>query len=598
MTPTATTIRSQIKYEFIFETDEMGVSLPSEIGTGAFARVLKAWQRTDENRVRRVAIKILRDDATLNHERLFEQEIRLVKELNATGSVNVVTALDIIELPPLVLCGSGRMYSPHCPQCGQGPLKRLDPEGEEHPCLACDACSMPPISPRHRDEVRKLFHARAKPFAIEGPLADQGTVVNFVHRKALVMELLESKLPEYLTRRHRDLIDEWRHRGVDLSLYDDDGAHGSRVMQPPRKPAGWTHRLTHWWRPDAPEVLVPKAMLLEKLLMMVQLAEAVAWLHHDERQIVHKDLAPDNVMVHSLGGLDAAWRASADLSLQACLDEMVTYPTVAARVIDFGLADQGKLTRSWYEEETPIGQNKSPYMSPEAEKRPNKLNQMLAFDRTEPRFRLIALKDIREGDIIADGRYPNHEHDIIVNRIEMATDQQDAYAYYEGTPDPTGEPRYVHIPMLGEAHDIFSLGTLFYFILTDGDADEVRALRQAAGTIEGEAADLPLTVNYLKAQTGYARRRGAIREPFYRDDLMLLILRMMIRGARNSFLSSRTQRGSEAAQQVLHAVKHIHHQLMQDVLSSVPVGRSRRTTTTLLLLGIAGLAALMLLLGP
>lgn len=586
MTQTPSAIRSQVKYEFIVQAGDDGLSRPCEIGTGAFARVLKAWQRTDDNRVRQVAIKILRDDATLSHERLFDQEIRLVKELNATGSVNVVTALDIIELPPLVMCGSGALYSPHCPQCGEGPLRRLDPEGEEHPCLACDECTMPPISPKHRDEVRKLFLAQAKPFDIEGVFADQGTVVNFVHRKALVMELLESKLPDYLVNRRRFQVEAWRRRGVALPPVEDDITRVTG-QTPPR--AGIGERLGRWWQPDTPTALVTQALLLEKLLMMVQLAEAVAWLHHDERQIVHKDLAPDNVMVHSVGGLSAAWRGGGDLPLQALLDEMVTYPTVATRVIDFGLADQGKLTRSWYEEETPAGQNKSPYMSPEAIKRPSKLNHMLHFDRTEPRFSVLAHKDIREGDIIADARYPDHRHDITVLRIEMDSDQQEAYAYYEGTPDPTGEPRYAHIPMLGEAHDVFSLGTLFYFVLTDGDEDEVRALRQMAGTIEGEVADRALTIEYLAAQTGYARRRNAIREPYYRDELMLLILRMMIRGARNSFLATRTQRGPEASQAVLHGIKGIHHQLMQDILSSSPLGRTRRAATALV--GLTGAAA-------
>lgn len=586
-------IRSQVRYEFIVEADEEGFSRPCEIGTGAFARVLKAWQRTDDNRVRQVAIKILRDDATLSHERLFDQEIRLVKELNATGSVNVVTALDIIELPPLVMCGSGRLYSPHCPQCGEGPLRRLDPEGEDHPCLACDECTMPAISPKHRDEVRKLFLAQAKPFEIESPFSDQGTVVNFVHRRALVMELLESKLPDYLAARRRNQVEVWRRRGIHLAPPEDDITR--ITAQAPAQPPLF-QRLGRWWQPDVPARLVTQALLLEKLLMMVQLAEAVAWLHHDERQIVHKDLAPDNVMVHSVGGLSTAWRGGGELPVQALLDEMVTYPTVATRVIDFGLADQGKLTRSWYEEETPAGQNKSPYMSPEAIKRPSKLNHGLRFDRTEPRFSVLSHKDIREGDIIADARYPNHEHDITVLRIEMDSDQQEVYAYYEGTPDPSGEPRYVHIPMLGEAHDVFSLGTLFYFILTDGDEDEVRFLRQMAGTIEGEVADRALTVEYLAAQTGYARRRNAIREPFYRDELMLLILRMMIRGARNSFLSSRTQRGPEAAQAVLHGVKSIHHQLMQDVLASSPLGRTRRAATALLGLTSAAAVAVSLLL--
>lgn len=595
MTP-LTNIPSQIEYEFIVDETEDGGREPVEIGRGAFARVLKAWQRTHRNRVREVAIKILRDDATFDHEELFEKEIELVKELNATGSVNIVSALDIIELPPLVMCASGQLYMPHCPECGLAPLKRSDPPDAEHPVLSCASpdCDLKPLSPKYREELRKLFSARAKPFEIQGPLADRGTIVNFVHRKALVMELLASKLPEYLTRRRGDLFKSWRALG-----WSGDEAAEAGVPTLPTARRGLGARLVEWWRPDDTRLVTDKVLLLEKLLMMAQLAESVAWLHSDQRKIVHKDLAPDNVMVHSIGGVDSVWRGRDKLGgLEQDLDQRMTYPTTVARLIDFGLADQGKLTQSWYEKETPGGNIKSPYMSPEAERRLTALHN-IDFDHTGQRFRLANLRDIREGDIIADLGQPNHEHDITILRIEAGAPGEDGtYVYFEGEPDRSGNARFVHIPLLGEAHDIFALGALFYFILTDGDEDHVRALRRAAVSIEGEVGSSPLTVEYLRDQTGYGRLHRAIREPYYRDELMQLIMRMMIRGAENSFLASRTQRGPEAAQHVLHAIKGLHHKLMQDLLAAKSRGQGRRGVAAAAGLFTATTVALRILFGP
>ncbi len=112
-------------------------------------------------------------------------------------------------------------------------------------------------------------------------------------------------------------------------------------------------------------MLLSKAILLEKVRLMVELAEAVDWLH-GEKRIVHKDLAPDNLMVSFVGSDDVDWvsfvghqdaaRRGRDPGvLHEALSRAVSSPRFHLHVIDFGLSDKDQLTRSWYEEETGSG---------------------------------------------------------------------------------------------------------------------------------------------------------------------------------------------------------------------------------------------------
>ena len=94
-------IQASVSYDVLAQTQPDGTSTPVLIGSGKFAKVYKAWQRSARRNVRPVAVKILHDHATLADERLFKQEIDLLKELTTVRSVNVIRTLDIVRVPPL-----------------------------------------------------------------------------------------------------------------------------------------------------------------------------------------------------------------------------------------------------------------------------------------------------------------------------------------------------------------------------------------------------------------------------------------------------------------------------------------------------------------
>src|SRR5262249_17297730 len=141
---------------------------------------------------------------------------------------------------------------------------------------------------------------------------------------------------------------------------------------------------------DRADVLLSKAILLEKVRLMVELAEAVDWLH-EEKRIVHKDLAPDNLMVSFVGSQGADWvglvgareadpKGERPRSFHEALSAAVSSPRFHLCVIDFGLSDKDKLTRSWYEEEMGSSSIKQPFLSPEARFIRQRIGQQLQFE--------------------------------------------------------------------------------------------------------------------------------------------------------------------------------------------------------------------------
>ena len=85
-------IQANVSYDILAQTQSDGTSVPVLIGSGKFAKVYKAWQRSARRNVRPVAIKVLHDYANKAAERLFKQELDLLKEL--TTNANVVETVD------------------------------------------------------------------------------------------------------------------------------------------------------------------------------------------------------------------------------------------------------------------------------------------------------------------------------------------------------------------------------------------------------------------------------------------------------------------------------------------------------------------------
>ncbi len=582
------TLQSNVSYEILARQNTDGVNVPMQIGSGKFAKVYKAWQRSARRNVRPVAIKVLHDHAALADERLFKQEIDLLKELTTVSTVHVIHTLDIVHLPPLAMCSCGVLYNPMCPRgCGRE-LGRLERAGHDYPLLHCSRCgyelSGEDIQQRHAD----LLRPPAKICCSNNPMrASRGTLVNFVDREAVVMELVEHGLTDFAALQQQGLAQIGASGAIAATAQRQSGS--IEIVRRRMEQRLW---------PDRPGFLAQRVVLLQKVYLMVQLAEAVAWLH-GEKKIVHKDLAPDNVMIHAIDGVAGLsdWRGETVRELRERLRGRASFPSFDLKVIDFGLADKDELSRSWYEEQDVLASAiKLPYLSPEARRRKERISEPLDINADSPCFTVPAnlfgtYLSVLPGDLIAELNDTRHDHDLEIVRVEP-DGRGGALAYFQGTPVPrAASHKYELVRRLGEPHDIYAVGALFYFILT-GRHEEVDRLSSLV-TLLQEDRQRALSTSALRLDQYYLGRRNAIPEPFLRDELMRLMLRAMVRGRPESFVQSRIDRGPAAAQALLGETRRIYHLLEDELLAAGLKERALRT----LLLAVPSAFLLGLLLG-
>jgi serine/threonine protein kinase len=570
---TSIRFESNITYELEQAQDpHQGYIIPMLLGQGRFAKVYSAWQRSSDRNVRRVAIKILHEHVDLRAEELSLQEIKLLKDLTASANENVISTIDIIRVGPSAMCGGcGKLYHPLCPSCGQGKLVRYQPRNQAYPALRCehDRCTFTLSAEHIATRYTELLRAPAKTCCTKGPHAQHGTLINFVDREAVVMELLNTKLTQFHQQRSRMFARLCERHGISDS---------TAAIPPVSKTPGVE------WRDEQPVhpslELLRKVRLLEKIRLLVQLAESISWLH-GEKHIVHKDLAPDNIMVSSRNAdkEDSLDRLESDHELvEESLQNLATQSTFTTKVIDFGLADQHQLSRNWYEEPASFlfaANEKLPYLSSESRNRKIKLNQRIEFDLDGQRFRvpenLIPHKAgelaLMRGDILADERDPQHHYYVVVSEVlEQPEGSGQYWAKFDDSPPPQAHTRqYDLIRPLGEAHDIYALGAIFYFILT-GEHTEVEKIGHLAGSLQYTPQRLE-PESLAVSQPLYKCCRSRLPEPYYRDQLLILILRAMVRGLEDSFVHSRIERGPEPAQRLLHGARQIYNQLLADILS-------------------------------
>lgn len=582
-----TGLSSEITYEFITSSDNEGCIVPALLGRGGFAKVYKAYQCSAGHNVRPVAIKILHENIDKKGEQLSHLEIAIMKKLTSSAGINVVKILDILQLGPLLMCGNcGQPYHPRCPECGIHPLERYDPPQEAFAALRCKGhprCKYMVSGETVINNCAALMRSPSKVCCAgeRSERAQRSTLINFVDRDAVVMELMEEKLPRFNRRRQRAYFDLCSQHGVLLpSPFGDHLRSSTEDLTP----------MTSALRPATVEEVetVRKVVLLEKILLMMQLAEAVAWLH-GAQEIIHKDVAPDNAMVvmasEEESDLVPDWRGQADGSLQDALTSRITYQSFKATLIDFGLSDHKQLKPNYYEEPAAkFAIDKLPYMSLEARNRKRRLNERLDLD---PGRRQFLIPDnlrpdkagelaIQVGDLLVDESDPNRHYSLEVTSIEQdAIDRRIFRATVSGEIPPNALGRQFELVMrLGEAHDIYSLGAVFYFILT-GDHNHVTKLTNLAHVLQD--ATPPLQAEVLSGNDNYRLCRELLPEQFYQDELMILILRAMVRGQEESFVETRTQRGPEPAQLLLAATQRIYNQLKADLLTSQ---HSRELATT------------------
>lgn len=557
------TVGSQLRYAFRMTRNRGGLWIPVELGQGKFARVLCGQQQIGHLPARSVAIKILHSHATLAHERLFSTEVAHLRKLSDADNVNVLHILDVLQLRPLVLCGCGKIYHPRCPKCGQEHLTRVDLDA--HPGLQCAVCK-DYVLPANRvmDRAQELSSALARTCCQERSVEGRGTIINFVHRDVIVMEHLTLGLRDFARRRREEVTDQWKKKGGDT---------GALVLA---AKSGWKARMASWmpkdWRRKRSVELMEKALLLEKVLCVVQLAEAIAWLH-GEKQIIHKDLAADNIMVRLSGARHSksGWRGEhrPEMSIHDILNDITSYPTFRTLLIDFGLADEATPTRSWYDDDEATGQNKGPFLSPEAKNRRQDvgLDHPLAFSPEErtfpipPEMRGLSLP-LMPGDLISHWLDEEHVHDL---KIEAVSSDGKIAKYVGDAPEVQDYRRCIVERPLLEPHDIFALGALFYFLLSE-DITRMDPLHALVYTAQEKRR--PVDINALRGLDLYPGVRKAIRSAFWQDEMIVIILRAMTRGLPGSYAKTRIDRGCEAAQRFLLEIKRLHHAIQRDIVST------------------------------
>jgi len=567
-------VDSSIFYQILTETSQTGGSIPMLLGEGRFAKVYKAWQCSDGQKICQVAIKILHSTATNSHQDLFDKEIALLQELSATGKFNGVSILDVVHLGPMIMCGCGKVYHPFCPKCGKHQLQRRESDDKEYPLLACpgNGCDYQVSANDIEMQLRRLTSFPAKQCCKEGARATEGTIINFIDRPAVIMELQQFRLDEVGSHR-RNYFDQ--RTQPFLSLEQVSKGRFSLAKR----------------RQEQDRDRLQRAKALDKMMLMVQLAEAVAWLHQ-EMNIVHKDLTPDNVMVNF--GKERAGserrQTREPVRLQNLLNDLITYPNFGLTIIDFGLADRGKLSHKWYEERdvNNAGVDKAPYFSPEALQRIQHLPPRVQIDVLQKRFLIppevwASNLTVHEGDLLTFQWDKNHFHDCAISRIEQGLEPGVRYAYFEGTPPPEGQHRQAQLILpLVEAHDIYSVGALFYYIMTE-DHQQVQRLSGLVNAIQTRPCEL--TAKALKSRhgDGYIAYRDAIPipDPYWRDRVMEIILRAMVRGRPESYSASRSQRGPLAALALLWEAKGVYRGLQEKILSESRVRRSQMATVGL-----------------
>lgn len=539
-------IQANVSYEFLAQTLADGTSAPVLIGSGKFAKVYKAWQRSARRNVRPVAVKFLHDQATLASERLFKQEIDLLKELTTVRSVHVIRTIDIVRVPPLAMCGCGVVYHPLCPRgCGQ-PLQRIERLGRDHPLLSCSRCGYELSAEDVEQRGVELLRPPAKN-CCEGPKAQRGTLLHFVDREVVVMELVEHGLSDFaqLQKHTTDVVQGKSVPPLPSAEATDDDEQGAKLQQ--------------------------KAVLCEKIHLMVQLAESLAWLH-GEKRIVHKDLAPDNVLVVARSDTDGVsdWRSEAQVGLHERLLQIAAFPRFALRVIDFGLADKDELTRSWYEEQDVVAAAfKLPYTSPEARRRIERVTEPIQFIPggncfLVPPSLASSHLSLLPGDLLVDSQDVSHDHDLEITSVEPG--KGGVFAHFRGdAPANPAETKFEVIRRLGEAHDVYAVGALFYFILT-GKHEDVDRLGSLVNLLQ-ESERSELTLAALGSDPYYRARRAAIAEPSFADKLVVLCLRAMVRGRTQSLVATRIERGPEAAQALLRETRALYREVLQDAMS-------------------------------
>lgn len=556
-------ISSTIEYRINTNPGQRQWKEPRELGRGRYAKVLEASMYGDSHFIKHVAVKILHVNAKLQDQRLFETEIDLMRTIADRPNANVVALLDVVELPPMVMCGCGVIYWPQCPECKRRRSRtaRLRPGIAENRPFPCLECGEPGCDFRLDGEQavadynqRQITGPDAKPCCQSGPTADIGSVVNFVTRKAMVLDVLRASLHDHVAGQWRRLEQRCKHFGVPEP----------RPWDPQQYPAT-----------DPEDIVNSKIWTLDKLQLMVRIGETLAWLHSDSMKIVHKDITPDNVMIRTQrDDIDEPPLPEGEApSLRGVLRDLVGCSDVGIRFIDFGLADRFEPTTRWYDEQDMQGQRieKRDYFSPEAQARIDLINTFLRIDRKLKRFLIPerlwrAPCSVTRGDVISFTGDAVHKNDLHI--VGIVQEGAEVFAQYQGEPPESDQQHFKLVRHLGVAHDVYCVGTVFYYLLTEGD-ERLGSLRAFAELLQTFNAELTASWMESRVTMQYRHLRDSLRilDVTWRDRLMELVMNAMVRGRPQSCNGSRDEQNDDGSVKLLAKTKRLYNQLQEEVLS-------------------------------
>jgi len=533
-------VHSNITYSLSKTKFKEGSYAPKMLGAGKFAKVFEATQKCHNQKLTTVAIKSLHARADCTAELLFDMEIKILADLANDNTSCYVKALDLLHLGPLFMSSCGKLYHPECPKgCGTKLVRSREIDKKNFPSLACPnkTCKYS-VSAEYIDGSQgELFQHPANPHAPRKEEMTPGTIINFVDRRVIVMEKLGQSLDDF---------------------FDASARKAAERLQ---KTITWDGN------PKEYAALRQKILLLHKMDLMIQLTEAVERLHSTHK-LIHRDLAPDNIMIQAI-----EHDGSNELFVAQEQDLYNTRCPWRVKLIDFGLSEEGESLDMlpWYTRgDVNTQANKWPYMSPEAQQREEDLR---AFSNESFSNESLVLPEVlcgsdlapQRGDMIADKnlRDPDCEYKI----VDIKTNERgQTIAVLDRTPPSQLSGRALHlIRRLGRAHDVYSIGAIFYYILT-GAHKKTRQL--SAFTVNFQENPLPFAPKDLNTHPNYPLLRDSIPiTTKWADELMILILRSMIRGHDGSFVTSRTALKSDGVRQFRQELKRLYHLIQREVIA-------------------------------
>jgi serine/threonine protein kinase len=611
---------SKISYEMTLQAHN-GSYRPKKLGEGVFAFVYHGLQTSIERGARPVAIKILRPTATFSDANLFETELKIMKHMleyrtDLKLGDEFITALDIVSVSSMIMCGCGHVYPAVCPRCHSATVEKPPPPGGDasYPHLGCVnvTCSFRLSAEKAVDGQggEQLYSSETKTCCKRS----DGQIVNFVPRKALVMDVIDCTFHKFIVLR-----DRWFSSG-------SDGAHdlresGASLAPIQRRPAyvgallsyvdqarvalatsvsaarSYTRRVS----PRKGESILHKALIVERLKLMVDLVSSVERLH--ACRIVHRDLAPDNIMIQNAFAessestdanlfrkhFQAGGQEAARHTLRHVVTELVLHSKLRLQVIDFGLADacdveNDEAQRRWYDE---ARRDRDPaklaFWSQEAEdyRKAITVNGLQMFGQADERRQggmfdgqFDGSNELKATDIVAVRRALLHDNDLTIRAVvpDASRGNQVMVARFNGRPPQNHDvTQFELVPRLGEAHDVYALGAILYHLFVKKDINDehqnTRLFRHFILSIQN--VTIPLRVKNLSSDSTYLTYRNNLLAKYWQDEIMMIAMRAMVRGRAESFAADRSVRGPEPVRAMLSVLKALHFRTHREVIDEL-----------------------------